>query len=361
MKSRIRLILLIGMSVGLVIFISSVVEIKYGFVEKIITEKEKRIEAENKAKLETQKIEAEKIAIAKAEAERKVLQAQIEAQKLENERIAALARAEAERKELEAKIIADKLEADRIAIEKKNAEKKAYDAKIQADKAEADRIAAKAKADEAQRQADAERRETERIEAAKADAARRQSEKIAEAKEKAEERTRYSNVAPRTNNLAYSPKPDYVGYYNYTYAYSEYQSRDGILYYKRKNSDVNSIKIDINGRPAVVRNNAIILKGIGKNNLIITVKFIVSGFKKVGGKYSFNVSGNSIENGEIFEKKENMLWSWTGDPLIIEYRYNPPSLKIGSTHSHTMYANFLFEDNYSDAVIHGFYKFILIP
>ena len=56
-----------------------------------------------------------------------------------------------------------------------------------------------------------------------------------------------------------------------------------------------------------------------------------------------------------------MLFRSSGDTLIIEFIYNPPSLNYGATHKHNCYSNFLFKDKNSDALIQGFYKFILIP
>ena len=140
------------------------------------------------AEQEAARLEAERIAAEKAEQER------LEAERREAERIAAekaeQERLEAERREAE-RIAAEKAEQDRLEAERREAERiaaeKAEQERLEAERREAERIAAE-KAE--QERLEAERREAERIAAEKAEqerleAERREAERIAA--EKAEQ------------------------------------------------------------------------------------------------------------------------------------------------------------------------------
>ena len=155
--------------------------------ERIAAEKaeHERLEAERREaeriaaeKAEQERLEAERIAAEKAEQER------LEAERLEDERIAA-EKAEQERLEAE-RIAAEKAEQERLEAERLEAERiaaeKAEQERLEAERREAERIAAE-KAE--QERLEAERLEDERIAAEKAEQERLEAERIAA--EKAEQ------------------------------------------------------------------------------------------------------------------------------------------------------------------------------
>ena len=168
-----------------------------------------RAEAERLAaeRAEAERIEAERIAAEEAEAARLAAE-RAEAERLEAERLAA-ERAEAERVEAErlaaeeaARLEAERIEAERIAAEAAEAERIAAEhaeaerleaERIAAEAAEAERLAAeRAEAERAEaarlaaERAEADRLEAERIAAARAEAERLEAERVAAAKAEAE-------------------------------------------------------------------------------------------------------------------------------------------------------------------------------
>lgn len=146
-----------------------------------------------------------------------------------------------------------------------------------------------------------------------------------------------------------------AGYYNFKYSEGDYKIANGTLYYK---SNIASVKSALFGgiTDDSERGN---LKVKSNGNLSTVV--LIDGFKRVDDSFSFIYSTCvTFENGEVFEKKENIANINKNEPFQFVFMYNTPTLKKGNL-SRVFYMNFIVKDRFSDAVVQGFYKFSLLP
>ena len=170
--------------------------------------------------------------------------------------------------------------------------------------------------------------------------------------------TLQENQSPNTNNTqenSINNKTSFIGYYNQKYSEGEYKFVDGGIYYKSNNAEIKSAFFK--GANRVSKENDLRVRG----NTILSTNIFINGFKSVGDKYYFTYSvATTFENGELFEKRENKQdYSYIHPQCDFGFDYGTPSLKNGAS-SKILYTNFVIKDKYSDAVIQGFYKFILI-
>jgi len=148
---------------------------------------------------------------------------------------------------------------------------------------------------------------------------------------------------------------NYVGYYNNLYSVGDYKIVDNCIFYKSNIAEIKSVIFKIGDY---------ILKGDDLNirgNSYLSTNIIINGFTPTQGKYYYTYSAcATFENGEVFEKNENIEDFSFSNPCDLGFYYNTPSMKNGAAPK-IMYINFCFKDRFSNAIIQGFYKFRLLP
>jgi len=159
--------------------------------------------------------------------------------------------------------------------------------------------------------------------------------------------------APGTLNSGGGSAP-FTGFYNANYSAGDYQVFNSCLYYKSNMASVSNFSLEgitNESGPAALK-----VPGSAVLNTIITL----NGFKRVDDKYSYTFSVCvTEENGVEFVKNEGIQAFNTNDPCMFSYTYNTPTMNNGAEKS--FYMNFVVKDNNSDAIMQGYYKFIVLP
>jgi|GEM_PF-5705193 len=163
------------------------------------------------------------------------------------------------------------------------------------------------------------------------------------------------NVNANSQQTISTEKTDHVGHYNDIFSSGNYKAFNNTLYYKSNSAVVKEVLF------AGANNNSqwgdVKINGGALMQTFITI----DGFKRVGGRYSYTYSACiTFENGEVYQKNENIDTYNLNEPFLFEFEYTAPKLK-GGVASLPLYSNFSIKDKFSDAKIQGFYKFTLLP
>lgn len=148
---------------------------------------------------------------------------------------------------------------------------------------------------------------------------------------------------------------NFTGYYNSRFSSGDYKIIKGTVYYKSNVATITSIAfggITSDSTPGNV--------SVGSNADFATTLFI-DGFKRVNGRYNYTYSlCTTSENGEVYQKSDNMNSYVEGDQFILQFAYNTSSLKSGTSPT-IFHMSFIVKDNFSKAIIQGYYKFTQLP